>query len=151
MDDDENKVVGKQEEKAPEGGQAAKTKANSTKMGPGGCPKGAKMEPKSRKMLTRRAGAPKRRPNWRNMGFGTQILGPHLGPKIDVKSIFGEKVGPGGSVSIEFCCACCVFGFLGRILVDFQRKIDENCSDLCCISSPFSQPGHPHDTSYFTM
>ena len=27
MDDDENKVAGKQEEKAPEGGQAAKTKA----------------------------------------------------------------------------------------------------------------------------
>ena len=62
MDDDENKVAGKQEEKAPEGGQAAKTKAKCTKMEPGGSPKGAKMEPKSSKMLTRRAGAPKRRP-----------------------------------------------------------------------------------------
>ena len=62
MDDDENKVGGKQDEEAPEGGQAAKTKANLTKMGPGGSPKGAKMKPKSGKMLTRRAGEPKRRP-----------------------------------------------------------------------------------------
>ena len=62
MDDDENKVVGKQEEKAPEGGQAAKTKAKLTKMGPGGIPKEAKMDPKSRKMLSRCARAPKRRP-----------------------------------------------------------------------------------------
>ena len=41
---------------------AAKIKAKSTKMEPGGSPKEAKMEPKLRKMLTRRAGEPKRRP-----------------------------------------------------------------------------------------
>ena len=62
MDDDENKVAGKQEEKAPEGGQAAKMNAKSTKIGPGGSPKEAKMGPKSGKMLTRRAREPKRRP-----------------------------------------------------------------------------------------
>ena len=78
-------------------------------------------------------------------------MGPHLGPKISSKLIFGGKVRPRGGVSIEFCYSRCIFGFLARILVDFPLKIDEICSDLCCIFSPFSQPGHPHDTSYFTM
>ena len=64
-DDDENGVTGKQEEEVLEGGQAAKTKAKLTKMGPGGSPKEAQMEIKSRNMLTRRVGEPKRWPTVR--------------------------------------------------------------------------------------
>ena len=120
-------------------------------MEPGSSPKEAKMEPKLKKMLTRRAGEPKRRPQWRNMGFQEKFWDPIWDRKINKKSIFGGKVGPTGGGSIEFFCSCCVCGFLSQVFVHFSRKIEEIWGYLCCISLPFSQPGHPHDISYFTM
>ena len=64
---------------------------------------------------------------------------------------FAEKPVQGAVFLLSFVALAACLPFFRPNLGNVSQKVDVFFYDLCCISFSFSQPGHPHDTSSFTM